>query len=101
MPSRQIVVHHRGRRIATLDGGWEAFRVGYEYDSDSYHTGRVDTASDSARRHHLTAAGWLIVTVVRTNLMAGATLACLAIEALLRHRSGARPPPDLRQISTA
>jgi hypothetical protein len=72
-------------RIATFAARPE-WKVGYEYDSDEFHTGRVATARDSARRHHVTAAGWLVTTVVKSDLATGGTLACLAIEELLRQR---------------
>jgi len=85
-PRRQVDVRYRGRVIATLDGGWPQWKVGYEYDSDEFHTGRVRTASDSARRHHVAAAGWLVTTVVNADLARGGTLACLAMEESLRQR---------------
>jgi hypothetical protein len=87
LPQRQVLVHHRGRFIGQIDGGWPEARVGYEYDSDEFHTGRVATAADSARRHRLTAAGWLMVTVVKPDLRSGATLAVAALEELLRQRA--------------
>jgi hypothetical protein len=86
-PQRQVDVRYRGRVVATLDGGWPDWKVGYEYDSDEFHTGRVRTASDSARRHLVTAAGWLVTTVVRPDLVSGGTLACLAIQESLRQRT--------------
>jgi hypothetical protein len=85
-PRRQVEVRYRGRVVATLDGGWPEWKVGYEYDSDEFHTGRVRTASASARRHHVAAAGWLVTTVVRADLASGGTLACLAMEESLRQR---------------
>lgn len=86
-PQRQVLIHHRGRFVAQIDGGWPEARVGYEYDSDEFHTGRVATAADSSRRHRITAAGWLITTVVRPDLRSGATLAVAALDALLRERA--------------
>ena len=87
LPQRQVLVHHCGKFVGQIDGGWPDARVGYEYDSDEFHTGRVATAADSARRHRLTAAGWLIVTVVKPDLQSGATLACAALDELLRQRA--------------
>jgi hypothetical protein len=87
LPQRQVLVHYRGKFVGQIDGGWPDARVGYEYDSDEFHTGRVATAADSARRHRLTAAGWLIVTVVKPDLRSGATLACAALDELLRQRA--------------
>ena len=87
LPQRQVVVRDHGRFIARIDGGWPEWRVGYEYDSDEFHTGRVATARDSARRHRLTALGWNIVTVVRPDLEGGGALACAAVAALLTERS--------------
>ena len=95
LPQRQVVVRDGGRFVGQIDGGWPDARVGYEYDSDEFHTGRVATAHDSARRHRLTVAGWLIVTVVKPDLRSGGNLACAAIEELLRQRT-----PTLRQIPT-
>ncbi len=87
LSQRQVLVHHRGKFVGQIDGGWPDARVGYEYDSDESHTGRVATAADSARRHRLTAAGWLVVTVVNSDLRSGATLACAALDELLRQRA--------------
>lgn len=87
VPQRQVLVHHNGRFVAEVDGGWPDARVAYEYDSDEFHTGRVATARDSARRHHLMVAGWLVVTVVKPDLRSGGGLACAAIQELLRQRS--------------
>ena len=86
-PQRQVVVRVDGRFIGRLDGGWPDARVGYEYDSDEFHTGRVATASDSARRHRVTAAGWRVVTVVAPDLRAGGALAAAAIASLLSERA--------------
>jgi hypothetical protein len=87
LPQRQVLVHHRGKFVGQIDGGWPDARVGYEYDSDEFHTGRVATAADSARRHRLTAAGWLMVTVVKPDLRSGGTLACAGLAELLRQRA--------------
>ncbi len=86
-PERQVVVCHQGRFVGRLDGGWPDARVGYEYDSDEFHTGRVATATDSARRHRMTVAGWRVVTVVAPDLRSGGALASAAIAALLAERA--------------
>lgn len=87
LPQRQVIVSRAGCFVGQIDGGWPDARVGYEYDSDEFHTGRVATAHDSARRHRLTVAGWLMVTVVKPDLRSGGTLACAALQELLRQRA--------------
>lgn len=101
LPDRQVKVFHHGRFVGRLDGGWPDARVGYEYDSDEFHTGRVATAADSARRHRLTAAGWLVITVVKPDLRAGGFLACRAIETVLRDRELASITPRIEGVIDA
>ncbi len=101
LPERQLKVFHAGRFLGRLDGGWPEVRVGYEYDSDEFHTGRVATAADSARRHRMTAAGWAIITVVKPDMRAGGFLACRAIHTVLRDRQLASETRPIDGVSDA
>lgn len=85
-PVRQHEVFWGSSFVARVDAAYPAARVAIEYDSDQFHTGRVATAADSARRHRLIAAGYLPITVVHEDLRRGGATACAAIAAALRAR---------------
>ncbi|MDL4774473.1 MULTISPECIES: hypothetical protein [Thermomonosporaceae] len=55
----------RGERLY-VDLGYEAFRVGLEYDGERHHTGRANRARDERRRRWLaTEMGWEIIPVTK------------------------------------
>jgi hypothetical protein len=93
-PVRQHIVRDaNGLKVGTVDLAYPGARIAIEYDSDQFHTGRVAVARDSERRHRMVSAGWLPITVIRTDLNAGGRLVCRALGAALRDRSGSIPAP--------
>jgi hypothetical protein len=86
-PVRQVRVYDGARFVARVDLAYPDARVAIEYDSDEFHTGRVATATDSARRHRLIAAGWLPITAVSSDLRSGGALFAAALRAALASRS--------------
>jgi very-short-patch-repair endonuclease len=62
-PTPQLVVHDlRGRFVARLDLGWEAVKVGAEYDG-SHHRERTQHSRDLARHNTLRALGWAVIQI--------------------------------------
>jgi very-short-patch-repair endonuclease len=86
-PTRQVKIRDSRGLIGRVDLAYPGARVVIEYDSDEFHTGRVATAADSARRHRLVAAGWLPITAVKPDLRAGGGLFAAALRAALAERS--------------
>lgn len=58
--THQILVQHNGRR-AYLDAGWEAVKLGVEFDGARYHGGAGERERDVRRDAWLAAQGWLIL----------------------------------------
>lgn len=72
-PKRQVQIRDRdGQVIARVDGGWPERRVGFEYDSVQWH-GPAAWASDEARHDLVTALGWQLLHVDKSDLVPGAT----------------------------
>ncbi|MGZ4802025.1 MAG: hypothetical protein ACXV9P_05420 [Acidimicrobiia bacterium] len=89
-PMPQLEVWDGPRRLGRVDLAYPEARIAIEYDSDEFHTGRVATRRDRARRHELIAASWLPIDVGPSDLRAGGTITCAAISQALRDR---RPTP--------
>lgn len=96
-PVRQFEVRHRGRMIGRVDFAYPDARITIEYDSDSFHTGRVATSEDSRRRHEMIAAGWLPMTAVNQDLRDGGRYFCTALAAALRDRTSSAIPASKRR----
>ncbi|MEU0498574.1 hypothetical protein [Mycobacterium sp. NPDC006124] len=65
-PTTQLaVVESRGRRLRTLDLGWDDFMVGVEYDGDQHRTDRPQYAKDVRVKRKLAAFGWLVTFVIK------------------------------------
>ncbi len=65
-PETQIVVvDERGKFIGRIDMGWEAWKVGVEYDGPQHWTDSAIRAADIDRLAELEAQGWIIVRVGR------------------------------------
>ncbi len=88
-PVTQYVVWEGSRRIGRVDAAYPEASIAIEYDSDEFHTGRVATGHDRARRHELIAASWLPIDIGPAELRRGASQACAAISQALHDR---RPP---------
>ncbi len=73
--------------IGRVDAAYPDAKIALEYDSDEFHSGRIATARDRARRHRLIAAGWLPVDVGPADLREGGATACAAIAQALRDRT--------------
>jgi very-short-patch-repair endonuclease len=86
LPIAQHEVWDGNRRLGRVDFAYPDARVAIEYDSDEFHSGRVPTRRDRARRHELIAASWLPIDVGPTDLGTGGTLTCAAIARALRDR---------------
>lgn len=56
-PVRQFKVYDGRIIIGRVDLTYPRAKIAIEYDSDEFHTGRVATAEDAARRHRLIGAG--------------------------------------------
>jgi hypothetical protein len=85
-PVTQHEVWHGSCFVGRVDAAYPDARIAIEYDSDEFHSGRVPTRRDRARRHELIAASWLPIDVGPTDLRNGGTLACSAISQSLRDR---------------
>lgn len=59
-----IVVENRGRRLRTLDMGWEDFMVGAEYDGDQHRTDRPQYVKDVWVKRKLAEFGWKVTFVI-------------------------------------
>lgn len=89
-PERQVqIADAAGQVIARVDGGWPERRVGFEYDSVEWH-GPAAWASDEARHDLVTALGWQLVHVDKSDLVPGATFARDRLLAAY-HRAGVHP----------
>jgi hypothetical protein len=65
-PTTQLaVVQNRGRRLRTLDLGWEEFMVGVEYDGDQHRTDRPQYAKDVWVKRKLAEFGWKVTFVIK------------------------------------
>ena len=86
-PVRQFKVYDGSIRVGRVDLSYPDAHIAIEYDSDEFHTGRVATAEDAARRHRLVAAGWLPLVASVSDLRNGGSLFCAALSAALRDRT--------------
>ena len=89
-PVTQFEVWDGSRRIGRVDAAYPDSKIAIEYDSDEFHSGRVPTRQDRARRHELIAASWLPIDVGPSELRSGGVSMCAAIAQALCDR---RPPP--------
>jgi hypothetical protein len=65
-PTTQLaVVESRGKRLRTLDMGWEDYMVGVEYDGDQHRTDRAQYAKDVYVKRTLAAFGWKVTFVIK------------------------------------
>jgi len=65
-PTTQLaVVESRGKRLRTLDLGWEDYMVGVEYDGDQHRTDRAQYAKDVHVKRTLAAFGWKVTFVIK------------------------------------
>lgn len=65
-PTTQLaVVENRGKRLRTLDMGWEDYIVGVEYDGDQHRTDRPQYAKDVRVKRKLAEFGWLMTFVIK------------------------------------
>ena len=65
-PTTQLaVVQSRGKRLRTLDMGWEDFMVGVEYDGDQHRSDRAQYAKDVYVKRTLAAFGWKVTFVIK------------------------------------
>ncbi|MGZ4690495.1 MAG: hypothetical protein ACXVKA_02015 [Acidimicrobiia bacterium] len=85
-PTPQYEVWQGSRFLGRVDAAYPDARIAIEYDSDEFHSGRVATRRDRARRHELIAASWLPIDVGPIDLRRGGNLACAAITQALRER---------------
>jgi hypothetical protein len=85
-PVPQYEVWNGSLRLGRVDAAYPDARVALEYDSDEFHTGRIATRNDRARRHELIAASWLPIDIGPGELRRGAAQACSAIAQALRDR---------------
>lgn len=65
-PATQLpVLESRGRRLRTLDMGWEKFMVGAEYDGDQHRTDRAQYAKDVRVKRKLAQLNWKVIFVIK------------------------------------
>jgi len=67
-PRHQILVRQDGRR-AYLDSGWEAIKLGVEFDGAQFHSGAHQRERDLRRDARLASHGWLILRFSYQRLM--------------------------------
>jgi very-short-patch-repair endonuclease len=85
-PVAQHEIWVGGEFIARPDLAYPQAKIAIEYDSDEFHTGRVATRRDRARRHRLLSLGWVTVDVGPDDLRRGAVQVCDAIANALQRR---------------
>jgi hypothetical protein len=85
-PVPQHEVWAGDRFVARVDLAYPDARIAIEYDSDEFHSGRIASAHDRARRHSLLEVGWLTVDVGPEDLRRGAASASSAIRRALTER---------------
>lgn len=49
-PEQQVAIPHGAETIRTIDGGWPAWRVGWEYHSRAWHEGKQTMVDEHVRR---------------------------------------------------
>lgn len=65
-PTTQIPIYdHSGRRLRTVDMGWEEYMVAAEYDGDQHRTDRPQYVKDMRILPLLERLGWIIVRVIK------------------------------------
>ncbi|MFE0747806.1 endonuclease domain-containing protein [Gordonia sp. NPDC058843] len=68
-PDLQIVVTDRsGNPFARIDLGYEALKIGVEYDGEDFHSSPEQSARDEARDASLREQGWIMIRVDRRRL---------------------------------
>lgn len=68
-PVPQLRVRAPGGRTSFLDLGWEAWKVGVEYDGMATHVGLEAETSDHRRHQALRGSGWRVVVVTASEVM--------------------------------
>ena len=67
-PQTQIpVLRLDGRRKYYLDMGWENIKLAVEYDGEHHRTDPVRFASDIRRMEELSALGWTVIRVIKSD----------------------------------
>ncbi len=70
-PTGQIpVTDEEGRTVGRIDAGWEAYRIGLEYDSKRWH-GPGAWEHDEARHRLIERLGWKLLHADATDLLPG------------------------------
>lgn len=68
-PDLQIEVFNRiGNLLARIDLGYEALKIGIEYDGDDFHSSPAQRARDEARDASLRELGWTMIRIDRRRL---------------------------------
>jgi hypothetical protein len=71
-PQTQIPVYGQyGELVAVVDMGWEAIKLGVEYEGDHHRTDRRQFNRDIARFDALNDLGWIIVRVTAEDVRGG------------------------------
>jgi predicted transcriptional regulator of viral defense system len=86
-PVKQYEVWDGALFVGQVDLAYPEARIAIEYDSDEFHTGRLATKRDRARRHRLLAAGWLPIDVGPHDLRNGGQQLCAALLHALASRT--------------
>lgn len=68
-PDLQIAVPNpSGKRFARIDLGYEALKIGVEYDGEDFHSSPEQSARDERRDATLREQGWIMIRVDRRRL---------------------------------
>lgn len=68
-PDLQIVVTNRsGNPFVRIDLGYEALKIGVEYDGEDFHSSQEQSARDESRDASLRELGWTMIRVDRRRL---------------------------------
>ncbi|WP_159080581.1 type IV toxin-antitoxin system AbiEi family antitoxin domain-containing protein [Nocardia suismassiliense] len=84
--------------LRRLDLGWRESRVGLEYDSATWHSGRHAAARDTARHNSLTTQGWTIFYATALDVLHHPHLFTEPIRAMLDRAAGRSPQPACRRL---
>jgi very-short-patch-repair endonuclease/predicted transcriptional regulator of viral defense system len=67
-PARQHQIRDHGRHLATVDFAYPQQKLAIEVDSYRWHSGRARWEHDLTRRNRITALGWLVIHVTKTDI---------------------------------
>jgi hypothetical protein len=87
-PVPQYEVCHHGKLVGRLDAAYPEARIGLEFESIEYHTGKLALISGNARRNRFTRVGWTVIGVTIADLRNRGRLIAPTLDIALRRARG-------------